>query len=160
MNVGDLKALLAQYPDDTELLVELERGATADPSMRDLVDNRTMTCEATFLHIRSRYSGGKVGLPHLTEDERKRQRLAILDGLNSGQCFTSVHGDYRIYAGHTDDASCYGTAYDPRVFSELANEGLLWLRQQPGIYRFDYRITKEGQIALAAMKGQALVVLK
>ena len=101
-----------------------------------------------------------LGFAHLTEAERQARRHDILDGLADarrtpfaigGRRFTKVHGDYRLYyqsGGQSD--TCYGTAYDPRLFHELAAEGLIKFSKTPHGFDTWCAITDAGMAALEA----------
>lgn len=158
MNVGELKTMLSQYPDDAEVVIEVEyRQGVSETrtAFRDVFDHHG-NVERTVLQLRHWNYGKELGMPHLDAAERERQRRAILDGLAdarrpekwANRRFTGVHGDFRIYNdyGGRDD-TCYGTAYDRRVFAELETEGLILRKDEWS--GTSYSITDAGFAAAA-----------
>lgn len=153
MKAGDLKRIICGLHDDVEVCISVGRGQDMDSVVsqwRDVLE-RDGTLEATILQIKSKYSGGQIGLPHLDEKERERQRREVLDGLadmrrpykGANRNFTDVHGDYRIFSNFNGiNDSCYGTVYDPRVFAELESDGLIVKATVFG--RSTYFITDKG----------------
>jgi hypothetical protein len=158
VNVGELRRMIANYPEDMPVTIEAEQNWPASSMKASLRDTfRDGLFDATVLQIRHDNYGKSVGLPHLSEAEWHRQAKAVLDGLADARRdnkwatrrFTSIHGDLRIYRDHGGgNDTCYGTAYDPRVFASLVQRGWVSLRDEP--YGFTYEITDEGMRVLAS----------
>lgn len=161
MNIRELKALLADYPDDMLVSINVETRWPLDEirvELRDILDGQTWDdppmYRRTILSIQHYNYGKNIGYKRLTENERLNQRREVLDGLADARSpfkhavrkFTSRHGDYRIYndLGGSND-TCYGTVYDPRVFLELESDGLIRRSRAPSLnYVPNYEITEAG----------------
>lgn len=158
MKIGKLREVLSGYPDDMEIVAGIEPGDDCPKiELRDMLDRDTSALLRTVLHIRNCNYGRLVGHPHLTAKERQTKRAEILSGLAdvlrpekwATRRFTNVHGDCRIYHHHNHhNDTCYGTAYDPRLFAELEADGLVASR--PGhLSRVpEYYITEKGMETL------------
>lgn len=164
MRIGALISLLGQHPADLEIVADIGRGQSIDATaieLRDLIDRGTGKLDCTVLQIRHSSYDQEIGHRHLSDEERGKMRYEILDGLmdmnRPGKCaprrYTSIHGDCRIYHHFGgDNDTCYGTAYDPRLFAEPEAEGLI--RPYPVAYsRPHYEITTAGEATLAKLSG-------
>lgn len=149
MKACELKAALTDVPDDMEVMGKIDWGGNS-VELRDLL-NLDRVFERTVAVIGNPYG---VGYPHLTEAERQKQRHAILDGLAdilrvekwATRRFTSIHGDWRLYdpfGGQSD--TCYGVAYDPRIWLELEAEGLIKRQEEDRFGGLNFSLTEEGQ---------------
>jgi hypothetical protein len=101
-------------------------------------------------------------MPYLSDEEFERQRDKVLDGLAdvkrpwkwATRKYTTIHGDHRIYYDHGGSQdTCYGTAYDYRVFDRLESEGLIErvARTMSGLY--EYAITSAGMAEAEKQKS-------
>lgn len=150
MKISELKAAIANLPDDVEVLGKLEGGAQG-LELRDLFNSIEKTFERTVAVFGNSYG---YGYPHLTDEHRAKTRHAILDGLAdvlrvekwATRRFTSVHGDWRIYSAHGgQNDTCYGTGYDPRVWRELEAEGLIVREELDHFGGLQFRLTDAGK---------------
>lgn len=167
MKIGELRAILSEYPDDMTIDAAIQIGYGLDSlyvEKRDILDYETKEFQQTILSIHGRSYGKPSGFPHLTERERAKRRFEILDALEdahrhdkwASRQFTAIHGDYRIYHAHGGgNDTCYGISYDPRLFRQLEAEGLIGKLLCGPFGDYTYAITSDGRAALKILSAAA-----
>lgn len=115
--VGDFIELLSAFPKHWRVKVSTSAGGGI------AVEHREIGGEPVVGIFGS--NGGRFGENPLTEDEYREKSERFLSGLRSGMCYTSIHGDHRLYYPGGDQATCYGTHYDRRIIERMVKDGLI-----------------------------------
>jgi hypothetical protein len=115
--------------------------------VRDNVDREGIFIGQIARIVGDYRSGCFQGWPVLTEGQKQTKMERILEHLSgkTGEWFTFIHGDFRFYRPdlYGSQSTCYGEAYDPRLFVELERDGLI-KREDVDYGGRHYKITPEG----------------
>lgn len=115
--VGDLVEALSAFPKDWPVKVKTDAGGGIAVEHREIKGKPVIAIFGK--------NGGRFGENPLTEEEYQAKSQDFLCGLNGGQCYTSIHGDHRLYYPGDSQSTCYSTHYDRRVIERMAREGLI-----------------------------------
>lgn len=116
--VGDFIEMLSAFPKDWPVTVVTHAGGGIG------IEHREKSGKP-FVGIFGK-NGGRIGENPLTEEEYAEESQRFLSGLKHGRCYTSVHGDHRLYSPSLgSQATCYGTHYDRRIIERMVKDGLI-----------------------------------
>jgi hypothetical protein len=115
--VGDFIDLLTAFPRDWPVQVSTPAGGGI------AIEHREIKGEPLVAIFGK--NGGRFGENPLTDEEYLKKSQDFLHGLRSGQHYTSVHGDHRLFWPGDSQATCYGQHYDRRIIERMARDGLI-----------------------------------
>lgn len=116
--VSDYMELLATFPKDWRVIVSTPAGGGI------AVEHREIRGESVVGIFGS--NGGRFGENPLTEEEYEEKSQRFLAKLKIGDCYTSIHGDHRLYSPSMgNQATCYGTHFDRRIVERMVRDGLI-----------------------------------
>jgi hypothetical protein len=115
--VGDFIELLSAFPKDWPVNVSTKAGGGIAVEHREIAGKPVIAIFGK--------NGGRFGENPLTEGEYQNKSEDFLSGLRSGQRYTSIHGDHRLYYPRGTNDTCYGTHYDRRIIERMVADGLI-----------------------------------
>jgi hypothetical protein len=115
--VGDFIELLSAFPKEWPVKVATNAGGGIGVEHRDIAGKPVVAIFGK--------NGGSIGENPLTEEEYQKRSREFLSSLRGRMCYTSIHGDHRLYYPGDSQATCYGTHYDRRIIERMVQEGLI-----------------------------------
>lgn len=116
--VGDYIQKLQEFPEEWPVQVSTAAGGGIAIEHREIKGNPIVAIFGS--------NGGRFGENPLTEPEYKAKSEEFLRMWNdSSYCYTSIHGDHRIYHPSGLNDTCYGIHFDRRIVERMVAEGLI-----------------------------------
>jgi len=161
MKIKQILELLSSYDPELECDINIEQDYQPDAcELREVLIRNSDRETRTILQIKQRdYRNYQqlLGWPVSTSEKRELEMEKILDWLANPTeytpRFTNVHGDWRFYYPGGNQATCYGTAYNPQLFIELERRG--WIESRPEAHCSvpRYAATKTGRERLLVISA-------